>query len=171
MKDILLTASICLGACSTIVPGTVLQLQRLDPLTADPADIALQVDLPDSVGLLPEAGTLDLRATLRDGSVVGDSFPIEMRGDILRVAPSSHADLRAVQADISTWKAADPDGTSGSLSVDLSPCLKTPDLPEDARVSVAIRVSQDGPFLPLVRQAPLRDAMEGRAITDVTPCS
>lgn len=78
MKDILLAVSICVGACTSVVPGTWLQLQELDPLSADPADIALQVDLPDGIALLPGSGTLDLRAVRVDGIETSGSFPIEM---------------------------------------------------------------------------------------------
>lgn len=171
MKDILLAASICLGACSTVVPGTVLKLQGVDPLTADPADIALRVDLPDSVALLPEAGTLDLRATLRDGSELSGSFPIEQRGDVLRVAQAAQSDLRALQADIRQWKEADPDGTSGSLSVDLEPCVTVDPVPEDATLSVSVRLDKDGPFLPLVRNASVVDALDGQPDVALPACS
>ena len=90
MKDVFLAAAILLGACSSTVPGTVLKLASVDPLTADPADIALQASLPDGVGLLPRAGTLALRAELRDGSEKSGAFPVERVGDVLRVAPASH---------------------------------------------------------------------------------
>ena len=171
MKDIILAASICLGACSTVVPSTLWQMQALDPLTANPADIALRVDLPDSVALLPQAGTLDLRAQRRDGSDIGGSFPFIAVGNVVRVAPASHADLRALQAEIAAWQAADPDGTHGSLSVGIAPCLTGDDMPETDRFSVAIRLAADGPFLPLVTDAPVVDALKAQAGDGVTRCS
>ncbi|MEX0310149.1 MAG: hypothetical protein AB3N17_07845 [Tateyamaria sp.] len=171
MKDILLASAILLAACSTVVPSTIMQLQGVDPLTADPADIALHVDLPDSVSLANDAGTLDLRAQLRDGSTLAGQFPIERVGSMLQVAPAAHDNLRALQAEIGTWKAADPDGTSGSLSVDLNPCLTGPTVPEGAMLSVAIRLDADGPFLPLVRDVSIADALGRQAVLDPRPCS
>ncbi|WP_299366835.1 hypothetical protein [uncultured Tateyamaria sp.] len=171
MKDIVLASAICLAGCSTLVPATLMQLNGVDPLFADPAAIALRIDLPAGLSLPPDAGTLDLAATLRDGTTRAGQFPIERVGDILQVTPGAHDDLRALQAEIRTWKDADPDGTSGSLSVDLAPCLTAPALPDNARISVAIRLDADGPFLPLVRDASVQDAMKGQALTDVTPCS
>jgi len=171
MKDILLAASIAVGACSTVVPSTVLQLQGVDPLTADPADIALQVVLPEGVALPEAAGTLDLRAELRSGSVLAGQFPIKRVGSVLQVADGAHDNLRALQAEIGTWKAADPDGTAGRLSVDLEPCLASDAVPNDATLSVAIRLEADGPFLPLLKDAPIADALNEQADYDLRRCS
>lgn len=170
MKDVLLAATILLGACSTVVPGTVLKLSEVDPLTADPADIALQVEVPDSLGLLPEAGTLALSAQFRDDTVKAGQFPIEQVGDVLQIAPASHAALRALQAEIAVWETADPDGTDGSLGVDLEPCLRAPRVPADATVSVGIRLEADGAFLPLLRDAPLAEALETATFDDMPMC-
>ncbi|WP_299744823.1 hypothetical protein [uncultured Tateyamaria sp.] len=171
MKDFLLALSICLGACTSIVPSTLLQLQGLDPLSADPADIALRVDLPDGVALLPGSGTLNLRAARGDGAETSGSFPVEMAGDVLQVAPAAHADLRALQAEITAWKAADPDGTTGSLSVDFEPCRIGVALPEAGKLSIYIRLAADGPFLPLVKDAPIDDALESVAQDPLKPCA
>ncbi|MEL6450246.1 MAG: hypothetical protein AAFQ19_03225 [Pseudomonadota bacterium] len=171
MKDIILAAAICLGACTTLVPGTVAELGALDPLRADPDVIALQVDLPGALSLPPAAGGLMLQATRADGTTRKGRFPIIRAGDILHVAPPARADLRQLQAEIRAWKAADPDGTSGSLSVDLSPCLTADSLPPDARVSVGIRVAADGPFLPLMRDAPLARVLNAPAEIDLPRCS
>ena len=59
------------------------------------------------------------------------------------------------EAEVAAWEAADPDGTSGSLSVTLDPCRIGAGPAPDARVSVAIRLEPGGPFLPLVRNGPI----------------
>lgn len=170
MKDVFLAAAILLGACSSTVPGTVLKLASVDPLTADPADIALQASLPDGVGLLPRAGTLALRAELRDGSEKSGAFPVERVGDVLRVAPASHDALRALQADIAAWEQADPDGTTGSLDVDLEPCRRGADIPDEATLSVAIRLEAEGAFLPLIRDAKVVDLVDSDTIAAMPLC-
>ena len=174
MKEIvlatLLLVAMGIGACSTVVPATLYQMRGLDPLTADPADIALRVDLPEGLGLLPGSGTLELRAMDTDGAVWFGRFPITMVGDVLQVAPEVHADLRALQAEIRARKAEDPDSISGSLGVDFEPCSDTADIPETARVSVDIRLAADAAFLPLLRDAPLADALEMAALEELTLC-
>ncbi|KIC49514.1 hypothetical protein [Tateyamaria sp. ANG-S1] len=174
MKEIalgaLLLMAMGLGACSTVVPATLYQMRGLDPLSADPADIALRVDLPEGLGLLPGSGSLRLRATDADGAEMVGSYPITMVGDVLQVEPASHADLRALQAEIRARKAADPDGVTGSLSIDFEPCSETADIPDRVVVSVDIRLAADGPFLPLLRDAPLADALEMAALEELTLC-
>ncbi|WP_147110098.1 hypothetical protein [Tateyamaria sp. syn59] len=168
--SVLLLVAMGVGACSTVVPSTLYQMRGLDPLSADPADIALRVDLPEGFGLLPGSGRLELRATDTDGVEFFGSYPITMVGDVLQVAPASHADLRALQAEIGARKEADPDGISGSLGVDFEPCSDLADIPETARVSVDIRLAADAAFLPLLRDAPLVDALEMAALEELTLC-
>ncbi|WP_299685301.1 hypothetical protein [uncultured Tateyamaria sp.] len=171
MREIILACAICLGACDALVPSTLQMLQEFDPLSADPADIALRVELPDTVGILPGSGTLNLRAQHRDGTEVGRSFAVAQVGDVLQVDPSERAELRQVQARIRTWEAADPNGTHGSLGVDLEPCRTGADVPDDATFSIGIRVVADGPFLPLVQKAPLTDLLDKQTVADMRRCS
>ncbi|APX12883.1 hypothetical protein [Tateyamaria omphalii] len=174
MKEIVLAALLVVamgvGACSTVVPSTLYQMRGLDPLSADPSDIALRVDLPESLGLLPGSGRLELQARRADGSELFGSYPVIMVGDVLQVAPAAHADLRALQAEIRAWRAADPDGVKGSLSVDFDPCGDTADIPDTARVSVDIRLAAGGAFLPLLRDAPLAEALEMAALEELKIC-
>ncbi|WP_189370027.1 hypothetical protein [Tateyamaria omphalii] len=153
------------------MPSTILQMKGLDPLSADPAEIALKVDLPVEVALLPGSGTLDLRAARSDGAEVSGRFPVEMIGDMLQVAPVAHTELRALQAEIRGWKTKDPDGTKGSLSVDFEPCRLGAALPETGNVSIYIRLAADGPFLPLVKDAPIDNALESVAQGPLKPCA
>ncbi|MEM7630498.1 MAG: hypothetical protein AAF227_00555 [Pseudomonadota bacterium] len=170
MKQLLLTVSIALGACSSLVPGTILQLNDVDPLTADPAVIALRATLPDSVGVMPGSATLQLSARLRDGSERTGSFVIEQMGDVFQVSPEAHNALRALQADIAACKAADPDGTEGSLGIDLEPCRRGADIPADATLSVAVRLEAGGAFLPLVRDARVVDLLDNDTVDEMTRC-
>jgi hypothetical protein len=160
-KQLLLAALISLAACSTLVPQTMRAVQAMNPLTADPADIALRLAVPDSIAIVPGSAILTLGAQNRAGEVLEQSFALEVQRDVMAVAPKDHAALRLLQTQIGAWKAADPDGTKGSLSLAFEPCRTQDTVPDDAKASVAIRLARDGPFLPLVDEAPLRSLFRG----------
>ncbi len=170
MKEVVLAAAVVLGACSTVVPSTILRLNAVDPLTADPGVIALRASLPESVGVLPGSAVLTLRARLRDGTERAGRFGIEQVGDVFQIASAVQDDLRALQADIAAWEAADPDGTEGSLGVDLEPCRKGVDIPEDATLSIAIRLEAGGSFLPLLQDARVVDLLDKVTLAEMSDC-
>lgn len=170
-KQLLLTALVTLAACGDLVPGTLRAVQNLDPLTADPADIAVRLDLPDDVAIVPGSAMLSFGARKDDGMTTDQSFALDLHADVLSVAPQDHATLRALQAHIGDWKAVDPDGTKGSLSVYLEPCKTTDTVSDSARASVAIRLEQDGPFLPLVSDAPLVALVKDEAWDTMEQCA
>ncbi len=149
-KQILLAVLVVLGACADFVPETLRAVEAVDPLTVDPADIALRLSLPDGVAVLPGSARLQMSARQETGDSIAQEFILQFEQDVLAVAPRDHAALRALQAQITAWKAEDPDGTKGSLSMFFDPCLANGPLPPDARASVAIRLAADGTFLPLV---------------------
>jgi hypothetical protein len=170
-RQILLAALIALAACGDIVPGTLRAARTLDPLTADPAVIALRLDLPDSLRVVPGSARLKLGARNRAGEVLGQSFVLELRNNVLAVAEGDHAALRQLQKQIGAWKAADPDGTLGTLSLDFRPCRTQDTIPDDARGSVSIRLAQDGPFLPLIQEGPVRALLKEVSPNGMGPCT
>ena len=153
----LLLAAGVLSGCGGLVPTTLVRLGAVSPLEADPAGFAVTLDLPEGLGLQPGIGRLALTAERRDppdrlaGACGLSSGPDGGIG----VDPDEIDALRALQAEVAAWEAADPDGTSGSLSVTLDPCRIGAGPAPDARVSVAIRLEPGGPFLPLVRNDPI----------------
>lgn len=169
-KQFLLAVLICLGACGDLVPGTLWAVSRLDPLTTDPDDIAVRIDLPDSVALVPGSGKLTLGASRADGHSVVQDFALQQSGDVLFVSPDARTPLRALQARIKGWKDADPDGTKGSLSVTFDPCKTTQTLTRDLRASIHVRLQQNGDFLPLVENGPLDKVLQKVALHDMQLC-
>ena len=170
-KQLLLAALIALGACTDLVPSTLLALSNVDPLTADPADIAISLDLPDGVALLPGSGELTLGATNRDGETAQQSFTLQQSGDVLAVATTNHQALRALQSRIREWEETDPSGTNGSLSVSLAPCRTGDSVADGLRASASVRLQQDGPFLPLIKDGPLSALLNEQARDTMEPCT
>ncbi len=169
-KQLLLSALILLAACGDIVPATLWAAKDIDPLTADPADIAVRLDLPDAVAIVPNTATLTLAARKADGTGAEEGFVLDLRDDVLSVAQRDHARLRALQARILDWKDQDPTGTRGSLSVHVEPCRTEGFSRQEGRASVAIRLDEDGAFLPLVTDVPLATLVKDEAWDSLEQC-
>ena len=145
-----LAAAALLTACGAVSLGTLTRLSALSPLTADPADMAVAVDLPEGVGIRPGSARLTFEVTRGAESVSRVMVLAGAPETGLSVAPEDLAPLAEAQALARDWKAVDPDGTSGILSLTFDPC-RDGDLAAEATVSAAIRLEEDGPFLPLLR--------------------
>ncbi|MFL4469242.1 hypothetical protein ACERZ8_04910 [Tateyamaria armeniaca] len=170
-KQLLLAGLILIGACSHIAPRTLFALRDLDPLTADPADIAVMIDVPDSVAVQRGTAILTFGARQDAGSQIERNFVLARQANTFFVDQQDHADLAALQARIKAWKDDDPDGTTGSISIHFQPCKTMPDIPDDLRGSVAIQLEQDGPFLPLFTDAPLDALLSKESQETMEPCS
>ncbi len=173
MRFVILTA-LLLSACTSIVPGTVMRLNAISPLEADPADFAVAITLPDGLGITPNSAQLAMEVSRTDtGESRSDVFILErLQGDpvIYQIAPDDHADLRALQAISLQWQEENDDATSGSIGVTLAPCKIGNGPAADARVSVAIRTAQDGAFLPLIRNGPVSAVADPDQIHDMGAC-
>lgn len=151
----ILIAVLSLGACSSLVPGTVAQVAQLDPLTADPAAVAIEVQMPEGLAIRPGSARLELSAQ-RGDMRAGGAFALAAEGNVWSLAQAEWPAFRAAQARIADWKAEDPAGTLGTLAVRVDPCLTGAPTLGRAAVSVSIRTAEDGAFLPLLRDASMR---------------
>ncbi|NJM82897.1 MAG: hypothetical protein HC844_10730 [Tabrizicola sp.] len=70
MRSALLLALV-LPACASLVPSTVTRLAALDPLSADPGDIAVSIILPPGLAVTPGSARLELAATRGDKTISG----------------------------------------------------------------------------------------------------
>jgi hypothetical protein len=168
-----------LSACASVVPGTAARLAALDPLTADPAAIELLVILPDGLAVTPGSARLEFGAKrgaeTRTGSFLLEDRPVDLgddaqagtaRGFALTQADAER--MRALQADIAAWKREG--GTTGSLGLGLGGCAVGSGPAPDARGSVLIRLVEDGPFLPLIREGKLADLLGPDVLAAIEPC-
>jgi hypothetical protein len=87
-----------------------------------------------------------------------------------RVAPDDLGDLRAIQTIAQQWNAENDDATTGSFGLNLAPCKIGDGPAPDARVSVAIRMTKGGAFLPLIRSGPISAVAKPEQIRDMGVC-
>ncbi|WP_179378066.1 hypothetical protein [Jannaschia marina] len=156
MKSILFPLGIAalLQACASVVPGTALLASRLDPITADPADVAAFPVLPEGVGLLPGKSILVLSGVREDdGAEASETFVLAPWQGGFRIDPADYERFRSQQALLRGW--AEGPGVDGTMTVTVGACIDGRGPDRDARYSVDVILEQGGPRLPLVREAPL----------------
>jgi len=171
MKSLLLTAFLSLCACGSVVPTTALQLANLSPLTADPADFAVKITVPEGLDVTPNTAALYFTGQETPSSEpVTGTYILERQDDVFRIAPSDLAQMRAQQTQFNAWETADSNAASGSLSVGIEACGDPSALTLDSRVSVAIQITKNGAFLPLIRNAPLSSVVAQEELDALEAC-
>ncbi|MEM8957247.1 MAG: hypothetical protein AAGC86_05460 [Pseudomonadota bacterium] len=175
MRLLLLSLGLLAG-CTSLVPSTVAQLDGFSPVTADPADIALALQLPEGVGLTPAGATLFLGAERDDtGEETGLTIRLAQRsdaelGEVFEIAPDDRAAFRAEQARIAAWQAEAPEAVQGTLSLGVAPCRFGAGPARSARASADIRFAQGAPFRPLLREAPLSRIADQGDVSEWPDC-
>jgi len=148
--------------------GTARAVSQLDPLSVDPADIAVQLTPP--VGMAVQDGSAVLRLSAQRGDATrGTDVTLQRDGNVWTIPVADHARLRAGQVAIAAGKEAD-EGTKGSLGVTLDPCRMGAG-PLGKTGSVAIRLSRDGDFLPLLTDAPAQAMLGDTDPADLPMCT
>lgn len=176
MKPQILGLALLLSACSAVVPSGIAKLYQLTPLESDPADLAVALDLPESVRIKPGTAQISFNAKRSDTGQSSDgAYELEHRQDangltILAVAQEDQAPLRAQQAMIRDWEAENEEATSGSISVGFEGCKATEDLDLQDEVSVLLRTQEDGRFFHLIRDAPLSDVLQVFELEKIEDC-
>ena len=184
MRQIPLLLPLLLAACAQMVPSTVAQLGTMNPLTADPGQIEVVLILPKGLEVPPAAARLAVMARRGDDALNGQYLlandpaptegieaPADTQARRFRLTTADAERMRAFQAQAGAWEAADPKGTSGSISVALGGCLLGQGPGPDARASVLIRTAPQGPLLPLFRDAPVRRVIGAAAFDALPPCA
>ena len=178
-----------LPACVALVPATVAQLEALDPLTVDPAQIDLALILPQGVDTQRGSARLVLEAQNlspdgneqarevivlqeRPATVVGFGVPQGAQAKVFRIAETDWRRMRAFQARVAEWKAAAGPGRSGSgsFNVSVSGCRLGDGPTSEAVASILIRAGEGRDFQPLIREASLRKVFGPVAFAALLPC-
>lgn len=115
-----------------------------------------------------------LRARYTIASEPGDpaSFaaPPGGRATLYHLAAGDRTAMRDLQAKVAAWKAAEPGGTTGSLSIGLAGCA-IGDGPQNAEGSVFIRTKASGAVLPLIRHASIQSLIGPDLFAAIGPCA
>lgn len=176
----LLLSCLCLAACGSVVPTTAARLATIDPLAADPGAIALAVILPPGLAVTPGTAVLEFgatrgaesrvgRFTLQDAPVPADlAVPGGASAHAYALTDRDADEMRALQSEIAQWKREGD--AKGHLSLGIGGCALGTGPAPDAVGSVLIRMAEDGPFLPLIRNGRLADLLGPEALAAFQPC-
>lgn len=170
MKEKALSILLVLAACAYVDPTALGPASQLDPLTVDPADMAVELVWPQTSPYALASSTLQLGAIRADGQEVAGVFQLAQRGDIFEIAPQDHDRFRRLQALIAEWKADDPAGTKGTLSIAAQPCVTGPVAGDPGRLDINVRFRQDGAFLPFLRDVPIVAGVDQLTTEEIAPC-
>lgn len=170
MKQVWLSTLLALSACGYVDPALLGQVDALDPLSVDPADVAVKVIWPEDSPYGLSSSFLSLKAARADGAQVEGVFELAQSDNVFAIAADDYARFRALQKRIRTWEAEDPEGTKGSLSIASQPCLKGPVLGDPGSFDVNLRLRAGGEFLPLLRDVPVLEGVDHLTTEDIAPC-
>ncbi|MCF2871683.1 hypothetical protein L0664_11455 [Octadecabacter sp. G9-8] len=165
-----------LMGCTSLVMSTVVALDDLDPMTADPAGFEVALDIPDPLGLVKNSTEFQFTATRGEtGDVSGGEYTLLETTTpdghrVYRIPQNAVEDIRAIQKDAATWQATGDNALSVGVNLDF--CRTTQDpLPDDLRFSIFIRLAQDAPLLPLVRNSRVTEVIEAEALNELDMCA
>lgn len=146
--------AILLAGCAYVSPGSLIALSRLDPLTSDPARIAVRADLPQGLDLTPGSVTLSVSASRDTGDDTLDhTWVLVRQGPIWRMTDADAAHMRRVQQQVSAWEGST--GASGSISVGAQPCTIGAGPLPGATFDLLLRTDPDAAFAPMLRNVPV----------------
>lgn len=160
-----------LSACVSLNPVTLVQLATLNPLTADPTQMAVAMDLPDGVGVAEGSAHMRIYAEREDGESFDERFElVQDAQEIWRVEPGAQDRFRTAQARAAAWEQADADASSGGFSVGFESCVQGEGPGADARVSLSLQLEPGARFLPLFNNVPVEDLAEDADLALLGPC-
>lgn len=171
-----LLSSVLLAGCTSLAPGAALWLNDVDPLSADPSEITVALDLPEGLGVLPDSVKLHLEARHEDQGEVAGTWTLEVLEEpdarwLFRMAEADWTEVQRVQQQARAWESSDPDRTTGSLSVAVGGCRTddTTDL-SDARASVSMSLASESPPRPIFQNAPIAQVLSQDEIAALPAC-
>ena len=183
-------ACLAVTACASVNPAAMAKLASLDPLTADPQQIAVAARLPDALKLR----TGDLMMVVKTNGANGpekinETFYLEVsdaeagdagviipddgeRLQTARVAPQDMERLRATQAKASAMKAAGGAKGKGSLTVSAKGGCRAAELPDGPlMLNIYMQTENKGDWFPVVNRLDVKRALGEEMLAKVPPCT
>jgi len=179
VRVLALLGASALSGCGYLVTSTLLDVGALDPFTADPAGFAIGTDTDAGLSLIdgsvkwtfeavhsPSGETHTLVATLLEDR--------SQDGLVVYTLPDADvAELRRWQRDLIPLKETSDGNSTLGFSVSAKGCrLADVELTEDPRISIYLRLAEDGPMRPFVRDAPVMEFYDTDAerLEDLPTC-
>ncbi|MGB0798736.1 MAG: hypothetical protein ACPGRD_05410 [Planktomarina sp.] len=175
MKGKLILLALVVSACSHVNPITMVRMMALNPMTADPGDIAAYYELPDGYQVTRNTATFSISGHRDKG---GPEFLEEFvlvptrHGDLLgyELSAADRTRLLNLQEQVRVWKADPTLDSGGSMFVGAKFCKTSDKVPDGGLVSMYIRLSADGSPMPLVRNVPIQDHVDPELLGSVPLC-
>ncbi|MEM1315946.1 MAG: hypothetical protein AAGI51_15420 [Pseudomonadota bacterium] len=168
MRMSLGAALLCLVlGCTTLSVTGLMQVARLDVMTADAEALRVAVKAPDALNLPPDGAVMTFGARHPDGRSLEERFvlapALDDRGDdglagerapgfillAYRVAPEDLPRLEKARAEIAAWKAQAGDDVQGSLAIRAMPCRTGPAPEGPLPVTTFLRIDPEAPYFRL----------------------
>lgn len=164
-----------MSACGFVDFDTVREFADLSPLTADPAQVTVFLDLPDGLGILPGSANVTFGA---DRSDTGESDreiyvlqTVEVDGLTgLRIAPGDWPKFRGQQLRLRAWEAEADRATQGTFAVGGEPCAFGPGPAPEATASVFLQLASGGERRPLIDDAPISSWFDPADLASLPSC-
>ncbi|MFN3844442.1 MAG: hypothetical protein ACK4RZ_01305 [Paracoccaceae bacterium] len=169
------------SACGTVSPVTMARLAALDPLTADPAELAVAIVVPEGFSVVPGTAKLTLKAargqqklaemvTLLDRPLAGAvQTPEGSRATAYALAPIDVQRMRDWQATVAGW--TDGGAASGTFGLGVDGCTTGDGPAPDALAAVYVRLEAGGSYLPLVPPSPMSALLGPDVMAAIKPCT
>lgn len=179
-KSLPLLGLISVAACSSLNPVTAYRASQISPLTAEPSDFAVFVEMPPNLNIPAGKAVLSIGAENKALGVSDYRHYALEQVDVgarirFRIPPKRLDELRAQQATIVKWESDTPRESSGSIGFNLEFC-KTGDGPNlDDTFSAYLQLAPTEPPSPLFRNVRVRRAIkatgfEEDAINQIPDC-
>ena len=177
-----------LSACASVNPVALAKLAAMDPLSADPEQIAVAARLPEALKLRTGDLMMVVKTTDATGPdaidetfylAVADAAPgdagviMPENGERLQtaqVAPQDMERLRATQAKARALKAAGDKG-KGSLTVSAKGGCKANEIgDEPLKLNIYMQTETNGEWFPVVNALDLRRALGDEMLAKIPAC-
>ena len=181
MKRIsILLLSLALMACTSIPLSTMYKMRDFDPLSADPSEIQVAIQIPNDYALPEESVTIHLAAkNILTEKAVDETFILASTNlspsPLLKKQQNQNSDItifwlteadqrrmRNTQRTISKMKEEAPKGVKGSLSVSAKPCRTNPTskISNQVLMTTYIKIATEQDFIPLTKNVNLARQMD-----------
>lgn len=177
-----------LSACASVNPVALAKLAAMDPLSADPQQIAVAARLPEALKLRTGDLMMVVKTKNAEGPdaidetfylAVADAAPGDAgvilpedgeRLQTAQVAPGDIERLRATQAKARALKTAGDNG-KGSLTVSAKGGCKTAEIgDEPLKLNIYMQTETNGEWLPVVNALDLRRALGDEMLAKIPAC-
>lgn len=188
-KPVLAAALFSLASCASVNPIGLAKLAAMDPLTADPAQLAVAARLPEALKLRTGDLVLTMKSDGAQGAdAIDERFLLDVKdakageagvivpqaGERLqtaRVAPTDIERLRATQAKARVVKAAGGKKGKGSISINARGACRTGDLPAGAlNLNIFMANETGGGWFPVVSNLDVRKALGADVLAKIEAC-